>query len=58
VADLGVVVSQVGMAQVAGSVQEEDVHVPAVGSEPEIPDPVPGQPQGQRRLPLAVPPTP
>ena len=58
VADLGVAVAQVGMAQVAGGVQEEDVHVPAVGGEPEVPDPVPGQPQGQCRLPFAVPPTP
>jgi len=54
VADLGVVVAQVRMAQVAGSVQEEDVHVPAVSGEPEVPDPVLGQPQTQRRLPLAV----
>ena len=58
VADLGVAVPQVGMAQVTGGVQEEDVHVPAVGGEPEVPDPVPGQPQAQRWLPLAVPPTP
>ena len=50
VADLGVAVAQVGMAQVAGGVQEEDVHVPAVRGEPEVPDPVPGQPQAQRFL--------
>jgi hypothetical protein len=57
VADPGVAVAQVRVPEVAGGVQE-DVHVPTVGGEPEVPDPVPGQPQAQGRPPSPVPPTP
>ena len=46
-ADLGVAVAQVRVAEVARGVQEEDVHVVAVGGEPEVPDPMPGQAQAQ-----------
>src|SRR6266508_5559932 len=46
--DPGVAVAQVGMADVTGRVQEEDVDVVAVLCEPEVPDPVVRQAQAHR----------